>query len=81
MADGAAANDAEGAPPMAHHMPAEPEFVQREANPAPPVSIRIGGARFEMDRIPHLPRWLTTAATSLVLLAAAYVTHHMHYWG
>jgi hypothetical protein len=65
---------------MPHHMTAGPDSVQRETDPVPPVSIRIGGVRVEMDHVPHLPRWLTTIATSLVLVAAVYVTHHLHYW-
>lgn len=66
---------------MPHHMPAEPGSVQRQTDTGPPVSIRIGGTRIEMDRVPHLPKWLTTIVTSAVLLVAAYLTHHLHYWG
>ena len=66
---------------MPHHMTGEPASVQRkQKSPPPAVSVRIGGTRFEMDRIPRPPRWLATLLTSAVITAAAFVTHHLHYW-
>lgn len=60
---------------MPHHMPVEPESVQSPPKLPPPavVSVRIGGMRFELDRI---PRWLVTLLTSTAVGAIAYATHH-----
>ena len=59
---------------------AGPEPVQNEAKAAPYASIRIGGVRFEMDRVPHQPKPSITTICSSVFLAGAFVTHHLHHW-
>lgn len=68
-------------PNVTHHKAAAPAPVQQELDPPEPaVSVRIGGTRIEMDKVPRLPHRVKVALTSASVAVAVYVTHHLHYW-